>query len=121
MLKFILPLIVAAGATFAAERHFDFTELPVGGSPSNFVSGITGNGAPGTWKIVERDGKRALTQMDLDTTDEHFPVLLLNDEVFADFTVTVHFKIVGGDKEQMAGIAFRAKDERSYYVIRVSA
>lgn len=121
MLKIIVPVFLAAGvAAFASERHFDFTRLPEGPAPTNFISAITGDGAPGTWKIVERDGKRALTQMDLETTDEHFPVLLLNDDVFADFTVTTHFKIVGGDKEQMAGIAFRAKDERSYYVIRVS-
>jgi hypothetical protein len=122
MLKVIVPFLLAAGvASFAAERTIDFTQLPVGPAPTNFLSGITGDGAPGTWKIVERDGKRALSQMDLVSIDEHFPVLLLNDEVFADFTVTTHFKIIGGDKEQMAGLAFRAKDERSYYVLRVSA
>jgi hypothetical protein len=122
MLKVILPVFLATGlASFAAERHFDFTQLAAGSAPTNFVSGITGNGAPGTWKIVERDGKRALTQMDLDTTDEHFPVYFLNDEVFGDFTATIHFKVVGGEKDQRAGIVFRAKDERSYYCISVSA
>jgi hypothetical protein len=112
---------MAAATAFAAERQFDFTQLPAGPAPTNFFSVITGDGAPGTWKIIERDGKHALTQMDLETIDEHFPVLMLNDDIFTDFTVTTHFKIVGGDKEQLAGLAFRAKDERSYYVIRVSA
>jgi hypothetical protein len=122
MLRVILSVFLTAAATvFAAERNFDFTQMPVGSAPTNFLSAITGDGAPGIWKIIDRGGKRALTQTDLVTTDEHFPVLFLNDEIFADFTVTTHFKIVGGDKEQMAGIAFRAKDERSYYVIRVSA
>src|SRR4051812_25778064 len=122
MLRVILSVLLAAAATaFAAERNFDFTQMPLGPAPSNFLSAITGHGAPGAWKIVENDGKRALTQMDLVTTDEHFPVLFLDDEIFADFTVTTHFKIIGGDKEQMAGIAFRATDERSYYVLRVSA
>jgi hypothetical protein len=121
MLKVILPVLLAASTALAAERTFDFTTIPAGSAPTDFLSAITGNGAPGTWKIIERDGKRALTQMDLDATDEHFPVLLFDKEIFADFTATVHFKIVGGEKEQMAGIAFRAKDERSYYVIRVSA
>ena len=122
MLKVILPLfLTTATAAFAAEQHFDFTQLPTGSAPSNFVSAITGDGAPGTWRVIEHEGKRALTQMDLVTTDEHFPVLFDNEQIFADFTATVHFKIVGGEKEQMAGIAFRAKDERSYYVIRVSA
>lgn len=122
MLKVILPLFLATGlAASAAELHIDFTQLPAGSSPTNFTSAITGDGAPGTWKVIEHDGKRALTQMDLDTTDEHFPVLIYNGEVFSDFTATLRFKIVGGSQEQIAGIAFRAKDERSYYVIRVSA
>lgn len=122
MLRVILSVFFVAAATaFAAERNFDFTKLPAGPAPTNFLSAITGDGAPGTWKIVEHNGKRALTQMDLVTTDEHFPILMLNDDIFTDFSVTVHFKIVGGEKEQMAGLAFRAKDERSYYVIRVSA
>ncbi len=122
MLKVILPLFLATAATaFAAEQHFDFTQLPAGSTPSNFVSAITGNGAPGTWRVIEHEGKRALTQMDLVTTDEHFPVLLYGGEIFSDFTVTMHFKIVGGEKDQRAGIVFRAKDERSYYCISVSA
>jgi hypothetical protein len=122
MLRVILPVFLAAAATaFAADRNFDFTQLPAGPAPTNFLSAITGNGAAGTWKIVERDGKHALTQMDLDSTDEHYPVLLLNDEVYNDFTVTVHFKLVAGDKDQRAGLVFRAKDERSYYCISVSS
>jgi hypothetical protein len=122
MLKVILSVFLTAGvAAVAAEKHFDFTQLPVGSSPTNFVSEITGHGAPGTWKIVERDSKRALTQMDLDSTDEHFPVFFYDSEIFSEFTAKIRFKIVGGEKEQMAGIVFRAKDERSYYVLRVSA
>lgn len=126
MLKVILPVFLATGlAVFAAEehaaKHFDFTKLPVGSTPSNFVSSITGNGAPGTWKIIEHDGKRALTQMDLDTTDEHFPVLLYDGETFSDFTATVHFKLVGGEKDQRGGLVFRAQDESSYYCMSVSS
>ncbi|MGZ4963068.1 MAG: family 16 glycoside hydrolase [Limisphaerales bacterium] len=122
MLKVILPLFLTTAATaLAAEKHFDFTQLPTGSAPSNFVSAITGNGAPGTWRVIEHEGKRALTQMDLETIDEHFPVFLYDREIFEDFTVTVHFKIVGGTKDQRAGIVLRAKDERSYYCISVSA
>lgn len=119
----VIPLVffAAAATAFAAERHFDFTQLPAGNAPTNFVAGITGDGAPGTWRIVERDGKHALTQMNLEAIDEHYPVLLLNDEIFEDFTVTVHFKIVGGEKDQRAGLVFRAKDERTYYSVSVSA
>jgi len=56
-----------------------------------------------------------------DRTDEHFPLLVLDDEVFADFLVTTRFKTVQGDKERMAGIAFRIQNETNYYVVRASS
>jgi hypothetical protein len=65
--------------------------------------------------------RHVLTQLSHDPADEHFPLLIYNGEVFGDFTITTRFKCVRGDKEQMAGIAFRIQDEKNYYVIRASA
>src|SRR5258708_18791563 len=62
-----------------------------------------------------------VAQLARDRTDEHFPLLIYEDEAFGDFTLTTRFKIVDGAAEQMAGIAFRTQDERNYYYIRASA
>ena len=121
----------------AAEFFFDFSQFPVGQCPTGYVSLVSGEGKPGTWQVITDDVPRilapfssnvvgsvkrsVLAQTSQDATDEHFPLLLLNSEEFGDFTLTTRFKIVSGVAEQMAGIAFRARDEKNYYVVRFSA
>src|SRR5206468_487805 len=106
---------------------FDFSQFPLGQCPTGFVSRVTAQGKPGEWKLVEDDvesllpplspnahktTKRAvLAQTAQNPTDEHFPVLFYDGEIFGDFTLTTHFKTVKGIIEQMAGIAFRAQNE----------
>ena len=41
-------------------------------------------------------------------------------DTFGDFKVTTLFKLVEGEVEQMAGIAFRIQDENNYYYVRAS-
>jgi hypothetical protein len=120
-----------------AERSFDFSQLPAGKPPEGFVSALTGGGAPGDWKVVlaevptafqpltanaPRGGKHGvLAQLSTDATDERFPVLVYENEDFGDFTFTTKFKCVEGKAEQMAGVAFRYRDPKNYYVVRASA
>ena len=65
--------------------------------------------------------KAVLAQLDGDSTDERFPLLIYEKEVFEDFTLSMRFKTVGGAREQMAGVAFRLQDETNYYVLRASS
>ncbi|HEV2391259.1 MAG TPA: family 16 glycoside hydrolase [Verrucomicrobiae bacterium] len=120
-----------------AEQTIDFGSLNEGQTPPGFRSAVTGQGKPGDWRIVMDDvpplmarlspggrgaTKRAvLAQLARDTTDEHFPLLIFEDETFGDFKLTTSFKIVDGRFEEMAGIAFRVQDERNYYVVRASS
>jgi hypothetical protein len=48
-------------------------------------------------------------------------MLVFDGETFSDFTFTTRFKIVSGEVEQMAGVAFRVQDERNYYYVRANA
>src|SRR5205085_5063404 len=66
--------------------------------------------------------KRAvLAQLAQDSADEHFPLLIYEDEVFDDFKLTTQVKTVKGTVEQMAGIAFHIQNETNYYVVRISS
>ncbi|MBA4148648.1 MAG: hypothetical protein H0X66_11090 [Verrucomicrobia bacterium] len=140
MLRLILATILVSASfwTHAAELRFDFGKHEVGSAPSNFVSTVSGLGEAGVWKIVEDDvpsafaplspnatpsstKRRVLAQTSKDTTDEHFPLLIYNNEVFGDFTVTTRFKCISGEKAQMAGLVFRYQDEDNFYVVRASA
>ena len=122
----------------AAERKFDFGEFHEGQTPPGFRSTVTGKGKPGEWKVILEDvpplmpplGSQApppvtkhpvLAQLAMDPTDEHFPLLVYEDQKFGDFALTTRFKTVKGVIEQMAGIAFRVLNESNYYVVRASS
>lgn len=135
---FLATLLLAATAGAAErERVFDFAALTTGQTPSNSLSTVTGAGAPGRWEIVADEAETAfpsvtglsgasarrnvLAQLSRDATDERFPLLILGNEVYDDFTFTARVKMVAGQAERMAGLAFRIQDERNYYVVRASA
>lgn len=120
----------------AGERVIDFSKFPVDQTPPGFKSILSGSGTPGDWRIVpDSDPQRSengpssegsvttnvLAQLSTDKTDERFPILLYDAESYADFSLTTRFKIVSGDAEQMAGIAFRVQDTNNYYYVRASA
>jgi len=129
--------ILSALPARAAERHFNFSQAKVNETPPGFRSTVSGEGKPGEWKIVEDDApttlaptaagssvttrRQVLAQLGGSTADEHFPLLIFEGETFDDFTLTTRFKTVAGAVEQMAGIAFRFRDERNYYVVRASS
>jgi hypothetical protein len=135
----ILAVMVATACTFAgaAEMHFNFAKTPAGEMPAGFTNLLSGGGQPGDWQVVMDEvpplmapltpqapavtRRAVLGQLSKDPTDERFPMLAYAGESFGDFTLGTRFKIVGGEAEQMAGIAFRVQDERNFYVIRASA
>ncbi|HWF18337.1 MAG TPA: family 16 glycoside hydrolase, partial [Verrucomicrobiae bacterium] len=60
-------------------------------------------------------------QVARDYADDHFPLLILGDDSYGDFTFKTKFKIVDGLTEQVAGIAFRIQDEKNFYYVRADA
>lgn len=121
----------------AADRTFDFVDVPLNTTPPGFRSMLAGSGAPGDWRVVEdevpsalpslsgqstrRTIRRVLAQVARDPVDERFPILVYEGELFGDFKATVQVKMMEGVKEQMAGLAFRIQDEKNYYYVRASA
>lgn len=132
-----LALVILGGHLMAAERIFDFDSMPVNQTPPGFRSAVAGGGKPGDWKVILVDvppviaplttnapivtRRAVLAQLAQDPTDEHFPLLISEGDVYSDFTLTTRFKIVSGTAEQMAGIAFRLQDDKNFYIIRASA
>jgi hypothetical protein len=134
---YLLVVMFLVGRLPAAERKFDFDDMPTNQPPSNCVSTVAGEGKPGNWKVITDEvplplppltpglpdtmKKSVVAQMAWDSTDEHFPMLILGNETYKDFTLKTKFKIVDGLAEQMAGMAFRIQDEKNFYVVRASA
>jgi hypothetical protein len=133
---FLLVALLAWTAA-GAERVFNFGEYPFDQTPSNFVSTVTGTGKPGEWKILldqtpslmpARDANTpavtqhaVLAQLERFAVDQHFPVLVYNDEKFDDFSFGTRIKLTGGALAQMGGIVFRYQDPKNYYVLVASA
>jgi hypothetical protein len=121
----------------AAEHKFDFSEVRENQTPPGFRSTVTGQGKPGDWRVIMDEvpsllpaltpgaqgvaKKAVLAQLAQDATDEHFPLLIYESDAIDNFTLTTRFKTVKGVMEQMAGIAFRIRDETNYYVVRASS
>jgi hypothetical protein len=132
-----IALFLVAAKTSAAELKLDFSQFPLNETPRGFRSTVSGQGNAGEWRVILDEAasqlpafgsnaaaltkKAVLAQLSGDSTDEHFPILIFEDETFGDFTLTTRFKNVRGTVEQMAGIAFRIKDERNYYYVRASS
>jgi hypothetical protein len=135
----IFAVLLLTWQSIAAERKFDFSEFQEKQTPTGFRSTVTGKGRPGDWKVIQDEAPptfptstgqaptnsttthSVLAQLSQDPTDEHFPLLIYDEEKFGDFRLTTQFKTVRGAAEQMAGIAFRILDESNYYVVRASS
>jgi hypothetical protein len=138
MLKAIVvfALVLQRIALAAAEKVFDFSQSKEGEVPSGFRSIISGQGLPGEWRIVldempqafpvltgkspVRSERPVVAQVSRDHTEDRSPMFIYDAETFGDFKVTTLFKLVDGQIEQMAGIAFRFQDENNYYYVRAS-
>jgi hypothetical protein len=132
-----LSVIVVCARLAAAEKIFDLTAEKVGAPPSGWRSALAGEGPPGDWQVrLDAPAELAtapapgaasgvrrpvIAQVSTDATDERYPLLIYEGETFGDFTLKLRFKTVAGEREQMAGVAFRLQDEKNFYVVRASA
>lgn len=122
--------------THGAERFITLSETNLNETPKGFRSSVSGGGKPGEWKVILAEvpslmpsfnpsaagaSRPVLAQLSRDSTDEHYPLLIFEDETYGDFTLTTRFKTVAGAVEQMAGIAFRLQDEKNFYYVRASS
>lgn len=110
---FWLAALLCAMPARAAEKIFDFSD-------PRFRRTVSGLGQPGDWKVIMDSERPVLAQLSRERTDEHAPLYIYDGESFDDFKITTRFKLVDGQAEQMAGIAFRLQDENNYYYIRAS-
>lgn len=134
---FTWALVAAALSVRGAERTISFFECKENDPPPAFRSTVTGEGQPGQWKIVMDEvpsalpnfsnkspvsGRRpVLAQVARDTTDEHYPLCIFEGETFGDFTLETKLKMVTGEVERMAGVAFRIQNESNYCLVRLNS
>ncbi|MEY4917457.1 MAG: hypothetical protein RL616_1370 [Verrucomicrobiota bacterium] len=133
----LLGCLVSALNVSGAELRFNLADTSEGGSPAKFTPVLGGSGAPAVWKMFTTEipsafgtfaggapvmnHTRVLAQTSADMTDERFPMLVYEGDIYRDFKFSTRFKIVSGITEQMAGLIFRFQNASNFYVARVSA
>ncbi len=111
----------AESAGDAEKIKIGFEDMEVGKAPKGWSFGRTGDGPEGTW-TVEKDGENAvLKQSSADPTDFRFPVAVLDGKEFGDFTLTVRYKALSGEVDQVGGAVFRYRDPKTYLICRANA
>lgn len=65
-------------------------------------------------------GPTGLMLVDLVLIDKRFPLLTSPDLVARDLTLRARFKLLSGNVDRAAGIAFRINDQDNYYVVRAN-
>lgn len=105
--------------------RIDFESTAIGQLPAGFTTGLTGGGGPVDWRVLGDPtapaGSKVLAQTSVDSTDERFPLAILDQPRLADLDVAVKFKPVGGKVDRAAGLAVRLADAGNYYVVRANA
>lgn len=120
----------------AEDRKFDLSDAPIGRPPPGFTAFVAGTGKPADWRVIEQDvpsafaplspgaarenRMRVFAQVSRDPTDEHFPALVWDAERYGDLTFKARLLVAEGAVEQIAGLIFRAQDERNFYVARIN-
>src|SRR5271166_5636394 len=111
MRKYILGLMLLACAAplLANELSFDWSQTPTDQPPEGCISTLTGDGKPGTWKVITDEvplllaplspkapttaPKSVVAQLAWDAADNHYPLLTLGTNFYGDFTFTTRFKM----------------------------
>jgi hypothetical protein len=102
----------------------ELTAMPLGERPTGFSEGLTGQGDPVHWRVLDDSsapGGRVIAETSRDTADYRFPLCIYDGATSRDVEVSVQFKPVAGEIDQAAGLIARAQDAQNYYVVRANA
>jgi hypothetical protein len=84
----------------------------------------TGQGAVGSWRVVEDSSAsqgKAIEQASADPTDYRLPLAVYEPLPAQDVEATVRFKAVAGKVDRAGGLAVHLTDPDNYYVVRANA
>lgn len=93
--------------------------------PAGWTVAMTHDGAAPRWEIVrDQTAPRAryvLAQVSRDSTAGRFPLAIWDAKTIQDGELSVAFKAVDGNVDQAAGIVWRYRDPKNYYIVRANA
>jgi len=124
-----LILFALAIALQAADLSLDLSTQKLGNAPKGFTAKVAGQGKPG--KAIVREAQipnlagagkvkgRLIEVTGGSTNANHYTLMMLDAMAPDDFSGSLRFRITEGKTMPVAGIAFRAQDEKNYYLLAV--
>lgn len=108
----------SAGKPVVETLRFD--DAPVGKLPPGWVQGVTGDGKA-QWTVVPSPEPPSRPNVLRQAGEGDFPWCVKEGTSLEDGFVEVRFKAVSGKEDQAAGIVWRFKNGKNYYVARANA
>jgi hypothetical protein len=120
-----IALLSLAVITATAQTRINFNKDKAGAPPTSFTTALTGQGNPGVWSVTVDNAApqqgNVLAQTDADATGYRFPLCVYDKLSAKNADISVKFKTVSGDKDQVAGLLWRYRDKDNYYMARANA
>jgi hypothetical protein len=108
------------GVNDMSNRAVSFESTRIGVVPEGWTATLTGSGDP-KWTVESDETAPSKSKVLKQSGRATYPLLLKNDTNIKDGFVEVKFKAVAGSQDRAAGIVWRAKDAKNYYVTRANA
>ena len=103
-----------------SNHAINFESTQIGVVPEGWTATLTGSGDP-KWTVESDETAPSKSKVLRQSGRATYPLLLKNDTNIKDGFVEMKFKAVAGSQDRAAGIVWRAKDAKNYYVTRANA
>jgi hypothetical protein len=97
-----------------------FESNQTGATPEGWTATLTGSGNP-KWTVESDKTAPSKSKVVKQSGRATYPLLLKDDASIKDGFIEVKFKAVTGSEDRAAGVVWRAKDAKNYYVARANA
>lgn len=98
--------------------------VAVGAAPDQCRQALVGQGGPPAWRVMRAasDGAGAIiAETSRSSVDYRYPACIFDQLKASDVELSVEFTARDGRVDRAAGLIFRVKDDRNYYVVRANA
>ena len=103
-----------------SNHAISFESTQIGVVPEGWTATLTGSGNP-KWTVENDETAPSKSRVVKQSGRATYPLLLKNEPNIKDGFVEMKFKAIAGSQDRAAGIVWRAKDAKNYYVTRANA
>jgi hypothetical protein len=116
---------IIAAAFFLTEVNMSnhavsFESNQTGAAPKGWTATLTGTGEP-KWTVESDETAPSKSKVIKQSGRATYPLLLKNDTNIKDGFIEIKFKAIAGSEDRAAGVVWRARDAKNYYVARANA